>query len=120
MLFEEFRTKYLLSDGQVLGMSVDFEQKQISLRLNARVLNGKKAERCEIKLHLNESFELDLVDTLDMEWHSDMVFIRLENGEFYLSFDPFGNSGLPNDSDNFVIKCKGVELFHDGEQYEIE
>ncbi len=120
MLFNEFKSKYFLSDGQVLGMSVDFEQKQISLRLNAQRLIGKKTERCEITLHLHEAFEIDLVNTIDMEWHTDVVFARLESKDYYLSFDPFGNSGLPNESDNFVIKCKEVEFLYEGHKYRLE
>jgi hypothetical protein len=120
LLFEEFRKKYILSDGQVLSMTVEFEQKKIGLRLNAQKFVGKKTERCEIVLHLYDVFELDLVETLDFEWHSDVVFVQLEGGEDYVSFDPYGNSGLPHESDNFIVKCKGVEVFDGGESDRLE
>ena len=37
-----------------------------------------------------------------------LKILKLESGYFYMSLDPYDNSGLPNENDNLVIKAKNL------------
>src|SRR5947209_20409687 len=115
MLLEEFKQKYILSDGQVLSLACDFNQRQIQLQLNVRKWNGKKPEPCTLDILFNGVTEIDLLDNFDVSSYSDVIFIKTDTGDFYASFDPLDNSGLPSESDNFVIKSHEVVFFDGGE-----
>jgi hypothetical protein len=113
MLFEEFKNTYALSDGRILQMVCDFEQKIVRLDLLAWKKTSKKSVSCQIQLNFVGTFELDLLETFD-SGYSDVTLSRLPNEGFYLSLDPFGNSDLPSDNDNFVIKSRELD-FVEGE-----
>ena len=120
MLFEEFNRKYILSDGQVTQLACAFEHRQVQVRLNIAKWNGQKREPCEIDILFNEATEIDLLNSFDVSSYSDVVFVRTDMGEYYASFDPFGNSGQPGDNDNFVIKSREVVIFDGEEEFRLE
>jgi hypothetical protein len=46
--------------------------------------------------------------------------VKLNTGDFYLSIDPFGNSGLPHAEDNFIIKSGSLTMIDEiGERHVI-
>lgn len=49
-------------------------------------------------------------EEFDSYYYSDIVFKRLESGMWYLSLDPFGNSGEPHKEDNLVIVADSMEI----------
>lgn len=115
MLLKDFKQQYILSDGQVLSLACDFSQRQVQVQVNARKRNGKKTEPCILDILFNDVSEIDLLDNFDVSSYSDVVFVKTETGDYYASFDPFDNSGKPNESDNFVIKSHEV-VFFDGDE----
>lgn len=120
MLLEEFRQKYILSDGQVTHLACAFESRQVQVQLNIRKRNGRKLEPHQITILFNEATEIDLLDSFDVSSYSDVVFVKTEPGEYYASFDPFGNSGEPVPNDNFVIKSREVVVFDGEEEFRLE
>ena len=115
MLLEEFKQKYILNDGQVLSLACDFSQRQVQLQLNIRKWNGKKPEPSIVDILFTGVTEIDLLDNFDVSSYSDVVFVKTEAGDYYASFDPFDNSGVPSENDNFVIKSHEV-VFFDGDE----
>jgi hypothetical protein len=110
MFIKEFHGQYVLCDGQVVRLHCDFEQGSVLVRLAIRRREGKRSFPCIIELLFLEVSELDLLDTFGFEHYSDVVFVRTSTGQFYASFDPYGNSGLPGNNDNFVIRSERVQL----------
>ena len=115
MSIEEFKTKYILNDGQVLSFVCDFTAQQIQVRLNIRKQIRNKTDSCELNILFNGVIELDVLDNFDVSSYSDVVFVKMDTGNYYASFDPYDNSGAPSDNDNFVIKSREV-IFFDGEE----
>lgn len=116
MLLEDLKERYILNDGQVLNLICDFANKQIEVRLSVRKQNGKAIDSCTIGMIFKDAFEIDLLDNFDVDSYSDIVFVKTDTEYFYASFDPYGNSGLPNDKDNFVIKSRGLKLIDQNEE----
>jgi hypothetical protein len=119
MLFEEFKEKYILSDGQVLSLACDFSQRKVQVQLNVRRWNGRNPEPCTLDILFNGVTEVDLVDNFDISSYSDVVFVKTDAGDYYASFDPFDNSGQPSENDNFVIKSHEVAFFDGDEGVEL-
>jgi hypothetical protein len=115
MLFEEFKQKYILTDGQVFSLTCDFEHRQVQVRLNIRKWKSKKPEPCILDILFNDVIEFDILDNFDVSSYSDVVFVKTDAGNYYASFDPFDNSGQPSENDNFVIKSHEVVIF-DGDE----
>jgi len=115
MLIEEFKKKYILSDGQVLRFACDFSQRQVQVQLTVRIWNGKNPDPCTLDILFNGVTEIDFIDNFDVSSYSDVVFVKTDAGDYYASFDPFDNSGQPSENDNFVIKGQEV-VFFDGDK----
>ncbi len=47
--------------------------------------------------------EVGINEDMDSDYYSDIVLVKQENGTYYLSLDPYGNSGEPHEDDNLVI-----------------
>ena len=116
MLLKDLKQRYILNDGQVLNLNCDFSNKQIEARLSVRKQNGKTIDRCTIDIIFNEVYEIDLLDNFDVASYSDIVLVKTNAEHFYASFDPYGNSGLPSDNDNFVIKSHKLSLIDHGKE----
>lgn len=102
---------YILSDGKILRMTCDFEQNQIELQLQVRKYVQKKILSCNIILYFENVSELDLLDNFDYSGnYSDIVLVKIAENQIYVSLDPYGNSGQPHESDNFVIKAASCVL----------
>jgi hypothetical protein len=66
-----------------------------------------------IQLEFTKLIWIDLFEDFQTDsGYSDVTFLKLDNGDFYLSLDPFGNSGMPHAKDNLVLKSK-VLIFVD-------
>jgi hypothetical protein len=42
--------------------------------------------------------------------YSDVVCKEIEEGKYYFSFDPYGNSGEPHENDNLVFIASSVSV----------
>ncbi|MDF3076820.1 MAG: hypothetical protein K0S09_709 [Sphingobacteriaceae bacterium] len=103
MLLEDFKRQYSLNDGAVESLTCNFKEAQLVLRLKVKRLIDKKPEPCIVELVFSQVWELNLLDHFDNRSYSDIVFVKI-GGIYYVSFDPYGNSGQPAAGDNFVIK----------------
>jgi hypothetical protein len=112
MTLEKIISDYILSDGQVISISVQFsDSPSATIVLNARKrISKNKIEEKLVAIRLGSLTHLDIVDDFTTFDYSDITLARLENGEYYLSLDPYGNTNIPNDQDNLVFKCKVLSI----------
>jgi hypothetical protein len=110
MLLEEIRTKYIFNDGNILTFHIDYAEKRVSAKINVRKLIARqKFSYCRIQLEFTKIIWIDLFEDFQTDSaYSNITFLKLENGDFYLSLDPFGNSGMPHAKDNLVLKSKAL------------
>jgi len=106
--------KYIFSDGQVLSVVCNFADSTIEVKLKVRKRVAKQVVPCIVCLRFENVIEFDVLDDFGTSGnYSDVVLVRQSDTQFYASFDPFDNSGEPNDGDNFVVKagdCKIEEV----------
>jgi len=109
-LFDSF----IFSDGQVLNVVCNFADSTIEVKLQIRKRVAKQIVPCVVCLRFENVTEFDVLEDFGTSGnYSDVVLVRQPDTQFYASFDPFGNSGEPNERDNFVIKagdCKIEEV----------
>lgn len=60
---------------------------------------------------LTQIVELSLFDNADILGnYSDITILRLENGNYYVSFDPFENTNKQHKSDNNIFFSENIEF----------
>ncbi len=109
MIQAENFDQYIFSDGKVISMTCNFTDNTIELRLQIRKKLKKLIKNCTVSLRLENVSNLDVVEDFDTSGnYSDIVFVQQADKLFYISFDPYGNSGEPNESDNFTITAANL------------
>lgn len=106
--------KFIFSDGQILSVVCNFAESLIEVNVQVRKMLAKQVLPCVICLRFEKVTEFDVLEDFGTSGnYSDVVLVQLADKTFYASFDPFGNSGEPDERDNFVIKavdCKIEEV----------
>ena len=123
MKFEDLLKRYSFNDGETLGLTTDFRNKTISILLNVRrFIRKKKLEKCLISLEFIEATTFDIIEDFTTAGsYSDIKFLKNENGEFYISIDPYDNTSNSNQRDNFVIKSNLLTIVNEfGDRLKIE
>lgn len=119
MTLEEIYQQYALNDGEVISFQILFasSQREDAGNKTIVVLKARKRlceqqfESCTITLEFSHATEVNISEDFRTNGgYSDIVFTKLADGHFYLSFDPYGNTGEPNENDNFVITAKQLIL----------
>ncbi len=112
MGLEDITSDYILNDGQVVSADIEFgEVPSATITLKARKRNRNKViEERIVKLRLTHLTHVDIVDDFTSKYYSDITVTRLENGDYYVALDPYDNSNVPKEQDNFVFKGKILEL----------
>jgi len=112
MNFNDIFSSYILGDGDILSFRLDYELRQFAVKLKARRLLAKqKFEPCQIELEFNEVLELYFFEDFPTNGgYTDVTFVKLGAEGFYLSLDPYGNTGMPHEEDNLVIKAGALTL----------
>lgn len=109
MELEDLFSNYVLGDGQIIYMEANLNYQERSrstatVELVIRKSAGKKKlEKCRVKLQFEQVIEVGINEDLGSDYYSDIVLVKQENGSYYLSLDPYGNSGEPHEDDNLVI-----------------
>ena len=104
MIEAESFDQYIFSDGEVVSMTCNYTDNAIELRLQIRKKLKKQFVPCVVWLRFQRVSKLDVSEDFNTSGkYSDIVFVQQSDKLFYISFDPFGNSGEPNESDNFII-----------------
>ncbi|GAB2457839.1 hypothetical protein GCM10011375_06780 [Hymenobacter qilianensis] len=116
---EELLATYALSDGKIRSLQLGLEytsasnsplrQASIALQVRKKTANGK-LKPCLLQLKLIGIRKLVFNEEFDSCYYSDVIFKKLENGLWYLSLDPSGNSGEPDEEDNMVVVAESVEV----------
>ena len=111
MIEKETSDNFILSDGQILSVTCNFNDRMIEVKLQVRKRLAKRIVPCVVCLRFEEVTEFNVLEDFGTSGnYSDVVLSRLPEGRFYASFDPYGNSGEPNEKDNFVIKAAGWKM----------
>ena len=98
--------QFIFSDGKILSILCDYSINTIELRLEVRKYDRKKIVPCIVTLRFLKVRELDILEDFGTSGtYSDIILTHLTDTEVYASFDPFSNSGEPNENDNLVIKA---------------
>lgn len=120
MTLEGIYQGYALNDGQVISFIIGFPVDStetlsgsiVSIALNVRKYIGEQQfEPCTIVLEFTQTVEVDICEDFRTQGsYTDIVLAQIDDGHFYLSLDPYSNSGQPSDNDNFVIKAKQLSI----------
>ena len=114
MKLKDSLSDYVLSDGQIISLKVNLDYQKRSkssaiVGLMVRKPTEKNLfEKCKIELQFEQVREVTINDDLGSDYYSDITLLKLDNGLYYLSLDPFGNTGQPHEKDNFVIISKAL------------
>jgi hypothetical protein len=120
MTLKQLGDGYYLCDGEIFSINVNwvytsddgvnYSNAAVNLKIRKKI-DKKHYESCIIRLTFKELEEIDLLeDSKRGRDFSDIVLKELPTGKYYLSLDPYGNSGEPNDEDNLVIIAKYLEI----------
>jgi hypothetical protein len=105
---------FIFSDGQILSALCNFADSILEVKLQVRKRLGKQIVPCVVCLRFEMVAKFDVLENFGTSgYYSDVILVRLSDTQFYVSFDPFGNSGEPHERDNFVIiaaDCKIDEI----------
>ena len=101
---------YTLNDGRIAKFDFDFNTKElnIELEIKKRIIK-EKFEPCTILLTFSSLKLFDILEDFPTNGQYSDITI-LENEGVYASFDPFGNSGVPHEKDNWIIKAETLSI----------
>jgi hypothetical protein len=107
MLPEDLTSAYFLSDGVVLNIAIDHATGTVSLVLAVRKrLNRNKSMPSRLLITFSDVTTIYINDELCTGGQfSDCTFTSIQSGGIYFSIDPYDNSNLPNNEDNWIIKA---------------
>ncbi|RAK68232.1 hypothetical protein [Hymenobacter edaphi] len=117
MNIEAVGQQYALNDGEIRAVELSLRYggsaaSNASVQLRVRKLISKnKYESCLLTLELSGVTKALIdEDFTTGVYYSDIVLTELSNGLFYLSLDPFGNSGKPHEKDNLVLVAQRLTI----------
>lgn len=112
MTLKEASEIFAFNDGTMVSFHLDIAIREATIDLDIRKhLTKKQLQECRVRLHLSMVTEINILEDFPTNGgYSDIVLFTLENGDVYISFDPYGNSGEPNKSDNWIIKAGGLNI----------
>ena len=115
MNFEEIFTNYALNDGETLSFSIDFTNRTCNIKLKVRRhIKNQNFEPCEIELDFEGLKEIDISEDFRINvGYSDITLTKTKDDYFYLSIDPYNNTGEPNERDNFIIIAESLVVVND-------
>jgi hypothetical protein len=103
---------YALNDGRIAKFDFDFNTKELNIELEIRKrIIKEKFEPCKILLTFSNVKLLDILEDFPTDGqYSDITILEVEDNSIYASFDPYGNSGLPNEQDNWIIRAGSLSI----------
>jgi hypothetical protein len=122
MKLEEIYNNYVLNDGETISFTVDFLDCSCVVRMLIRkAIEKQRFQKCQIELLFRGVTNIDISEDFRTQGaYSDITFTKTDNGEFYLSLDPYGNANKPHENDNFIIVSSLLTVtFDNGEKMEI-
>ncbi|GAB3830163.1 hypothetical protein [Hymenobacter jeollabukensis] len=115
MNLEAVGQQYALNDGEIRAVELSLRYGEptaskgsVQLRVRKQVAPNKY-ESCLLTLELSGVTKVLLDEDFTAGvYYSDIVLTKLENGLYYLSLDPFGNSGKPHEQDNLILVAQSL------------
>ena len=120
MKLKDSLSDYVLGDGQIISLKVnlDYQEKSKSRAVVGLIVRRPAEknllEKCKIELQFEQVSEVGINEDFGSDYYSDITLLKLDNGLYYLSLDPFGNTGQPHEKDNFVIIAKSLIIEEKG------
>lgn len=122
MTLEQFQIEnYTLSDGEIMSIAIDYCKQaeaphfaptsaRVELSIS-QALGYRKYRKCKAVLTLAGISEIRIFDQQELNGlYSDITITMLASGMVYLAFDPYGNSNIPNDEDNYVFIAQTIDI----------
>lgn len=114
MTLEDLQRAVILCDGQVQSIRVRPMSSEVDVALLVRSRafpDGPPDIVVDLTFMgaVEHSFNDDNMDDTQ-GYYSDITFCRRADGRYYLSLDPFGNSGEPHEKDNDIVVADGVTI----------
>ena len=104
MTLKEITDIYILCDGEIISCNINFDGEPFAtLILKIREKLEKKMNYVLLQFQITGLSKCEIYEDFKTQYYSDITLIELENGEFYLSLDPYDNSNIPDERDNFII-----------------
>lgn len=111
----ELLSRYILNDGEILALqfnlsyqlpaSASARQATVELLVRKKLAAGKW-QPCQVRLQFQQIQRLTISEDFSSVYYSDIVLKQLETGAWYLSLDPYGNTGELHDQDNLAIVAR--------------
>lgn len=110
MTLNEALKIYALNDGQISHFEFDFRTKKLNMKLLVRKHIAKQSfEPREVMLTFHDVKLFDIFEDFPTNGqYSDITIFENENDGVYASFDPYGNSGIAHEDDNWIIKAEQI------------
>lgn len=110
MNLEEAQARYIFCDGTIRSIRLSYDECQeavIEIVLGVREKTARnKPHPCDVRLILADLIGMVLYDDfMSSGNYSDITLLLHESG-YYLSLDPYGNTGEINEKDNMIFSCK--------------
>lgn len=112
MTLNQIFKDYALNDGRIAKFEFDFNAKKINIELEIKKrIIKQKFEACKILLTFSNVKLFDIIEDFQTDGqYSDITILEKENESVYVSFDPYGNSGIPHEQDNWIIKADTLSI----------
>lgn len=112
-LEQAYNEKYSLSDGDILSIHIDNQEcPYAELTISTRqYLKKEKYRNCKLAIIFTNIIKISLFDNADiLGKYSDVTIARLDNGNYYVSFDPYENTNKPHEQDNNIIISEQIDF----------
>ena len=114
MTFEEMLDTYALCDGAVVGLELlpGTGESTDGVHLTLRVRRPVKGKMIPVLVGLSfgGNLEVHINDDGDLVGGYSDITRSSDGGRYYVSVDPFGSSGVPDERDNWVIVADNVDV----------
>ncbi len=114
MTLEQFYNEnYVLSDGNILSIHIDNQNGTIIKVVISTVqyLKKDKYRKCTILLTFSQLVEVNIFGNSDILGnYTDITILKLDDGNFYVSFDPYANTNKQHENDNNIIISENIEI----------
>ena len=114
MTLEQFYfERYVLSDGEILSIHFDNQNGTIvNIIISTRqYLTKGKYRVCKLLMTLTKLMEVNIYDNDNiLGTYTDITIFKLENGNYYVSFDPYGNTNKKHENDNNIFIAENIEF----------
>jgi hypothetical protein len=111
-MMSELLKDYVLSDGEIVLFSLSLDYQFISSSLNRQATIELKIRKrlsttewvpCQIQLQFQQIRQIKILEDFSSVSYSDIVLKQMLDNTWYLSLDPYGNTGELHEQDNFVV-----------------